>query len=213
MDSAKKLAREMLGAIKVDESGFIEGVAKGIISIPVSISYLGYDFFDTDNRHHNFDDKVRLANLIKKITFNSEVVEKMIRPFIDDFVSRIDLDKLKHISAEIGGSLVGKTIFSQITGINLGRMIVARGVASFISGAVVGSILGIGAEASRAIYTSRYLRERNSAMYYKLRNMGDYDLLYFLVKDIVRPYEEACEVSKVNALKFEQICIFFLGGL
>ncbi|HDG1669733.1 TPA: hypothetical protein PFE25_003871 [Kluyvera ascorbata] len=213
MDSAKEIARDMLEAINIDGGGFIGAMAKGVISLPVSLAYLGYDFIDTEHRRENRDDKFRLAALVKKVTFNDETIYKVIKPFIDDFVSHVDMEKISHFSKNISGSVTGKVMFSQLTGVNLGRVIISQGVGAFLSGSAAGGVLGIGAEASRSIYTSRYLRERNPIMYEKLRSMGDFDLFYYLVEDIVRPYEMACEIAEINPEEFNNVCKYFFGGL
>lgn len=210
MDSAKEIARDMLDAINVDGTGFLGAVAKGVISFPVSVAYLGYDFMDAEHRRENLDDKFRLARLIKKVTFNDETIYKVIKPFIDDFISRVDIPS---VGLQMAGSITGKTLFSQLTGIKLGYVISDRATTALFAGTVIGSLLSIGAEASRAIYTSRYLRERNPNAYYKLNNMGDLDLLYFLVEDTVRPFETACSVDEHNSEEFNRICRYFFGGL
>ena len=210
MDSAKDIARDMLEAINVDGSGFIGAVAKGLISFPVSFGYLGYDFIDTEHRRENQDDKFRLAELVKRTTFNRGVIERIIKVFMDDFSSRINISL---ITKNVGGSVVGKAFFSQLTGVNLGAVTSTHAVTALFSGVVIGSFLSIGSESSRAIYTARYLRGRNSVIYYRLKNMGDLDLLYFLVEDTVKPFEKACEISKVDPGKFNKVCEHFFGGL
>ncbi|MBJ6598068.1 hypothetical protein JGT27_20470, partial [Enterobacter asburiae] len=77
MDSAKEIAKDMLEAIHIYGSGFIGAVAKGVISLPISLAYLGYDFIDMEHRRENQDDKFRLAALVKKVTFNDEVIYKV----------------------------------------------------------------------------------------------------------------------------------------
>ncbi|MFI8418722.1 hypothetical protein ACQKDS_20060 [Serratia sp. NPDC078593] len=213
MDSAKEIARDMLEAIQVDSSGFMGAIVKGIILFPVNLGYLGYDFIDTEHRSENLDDKFRFAALIKRVTLHKETIEMVIKPFIDNFISHVDIDKVTSFSKNVVGGTVGKVIFSQVTGVNLGRAIAAQGVASYVSGMIAGGVLAIGAEVSRAIYTSRYLRERNPVMYARLYRMGDLDLLYYLVEDIVRPYERACEEAERNAEKFNKICQYFFEGL
>lgn len=210
MDSAKEIARDMLEAINIDGSGFIGAVAKGIISLPVSLAYLGYDFIDSEHRRENQDDKIRLASLVKKVTFNDKTIYKVIKPFIDDFISRVDMPS---VTLQIAGNSVGKALFSQFTGVKLGYMISERAATALFAGTVIGSLLSIGAEASRAIYTSRYLRQRNPEVYYKLKNMGDLDLLYFLVEDTVKPFETACSIHELNPEEFSRICKYFFGGL
>ncbi|MEX3021804.1 hypothetical protein AB4K05_19665 [Kluyvera sp. STS39-E] len=210
MDNAKEIARDMLDAIHIDGSGLIGAVAKGIISLPVSLAYLGYDFIDAEHRRENQDDKFRLAALVKKITFNDKIIYKVIEPFIDDFISRVDMPS---VTLHIIGNSAGKALFSQFTGVKLGYMISERATTALFAGTVIGSLLSIGAEASRAIYTSRYLRQRNPEVYYKLKNMGDLDLLYFLVEDTVKPFEKACSIHELNPEEFSRICKYFFGGL
>lgn len=210
MDSAKEIAKDMLEAINIDGSGFISAVAKGIIFLPVSLAYLSYDFIDTEYRRENQDDKFRLAMLVKTITFDKETIYNVIKPFIDDFVSRVDISS---VGLQITGSSVGKTLFSQLTGVQLGYVISERATTALFAGTVVGSLLSIGAETSRAIYTSRYLRGRNPKIYYKLKNMGGMDLLYFLVEDIVKPFEMACAIGEYNPEEFNRICKCFFGDL
>lgn len=84
---------------------------------------------------------------------------------------------------------------------------------SFFAGSLAGLLLSVGAETSRAIYTSRYLKRRNPVLHDKLQNLGDLDLLYFLVEDIVKPFETACMVSDKNPAEFNKICEYFFGGL
>lgn len=210
MDGAKEIARDMLDAINVDGSGFFGAVAKGFISFPVNLGYLGYDFMDVSHRRENLDDKFRIAKLIKSTPFNKSVVEKVINVFIDDFVSRIDMPSL---GKEMAGSGIGKMFFAQWTGIKLGYVISERAVSALFAGTVIGALLTIGAEASRAIYTSRHLRETNPEAYYKLKRLGDLDLIYFSVEDVVKPFEKACRVSEYNPAEFDKICKYFLGGL
>ncbi|MFP2466727.1 hypothetical protein ACLEUK_01130 [Pseudescherichia vulneris] len=213
MDSAKEIAKEMLDAIDVDSSGFWGAFGKGLVSFPVTLTYLGYDFIDTDHRRENQDDKFRLAKLIKQGVFNHEVIGKVIRVSLNDFASRINMGKIETVVKKISGSLAGKFAFTELTGVRLGEAITSKGVAAFFSGSLAGLVLTIGAEASRAIYTSRYLQERNPALHEKLQSLGDLDLLYYLVEDIVRPFENACIIGDSNPQKFDEVCAYFFGGL
>jgi hypothetical protein len=158
MDSAKEIARDMLEAIHID--GLVYrccGERCYFLTRQPCLS--GYDFIDTEHRRENQDDKFRLAALVKKVTFNDEVIYKVIKPFIDDFISHVDIPS--NFSRNISGSVIGKMI-SRSLRVKVGRAIISQGVGAFFSGSVAGGVLGVGAEASRSIYTSRYLRERNS---------------------------------------------------
>lgn len=83
----------------------------------------------------------------------------------------------------------------------------------FFAGSLAGLLLSVGAETSRAIYTSRYLKRRNPVLHDKLQNLRDLDLLYFLVEDIVKPFETARMVGDKNSAEFNKICEYFFGGL
>ena len=89
----------------------------------------------------------------------------------------------------------------------------SRGVSAFFAGSLAGLLLSVGAETSRAIYTSRYLKRRNPVLHDKLQNLRDLDLLYFLVEDIVKPFETARMVGDKNSAEFNKICEYFFGGL
>ena len=49
-------------------------------------------------------------------------------------------------------------------------------------------------------YTSRYLAARSPGHYQKLKDMGDLDLLYFLIEDLVSPFEKAIEFHNANSV-------------
>jgi len=213
MDSAKEIAREMLEAINVDGSGFFGAIAKGVVSLPVSFGYLGYDFIDTEHRRENQDDKFRLTRLIQKGVFNHDVIEQVIRVSLNSFVSRVNIERIAVIVKNVSGSFVGKMIFTELTGVKLGEAIASRGLSAFFAGSLAGLLLTFGAETSRAIYTSRDLRDRNPGLHDKLKSMGDLDLLYFLVEDIVKPFDIACEIGDRNPAEFDKVCEYFFGGL
>lgn len=195
MDGAKELAKDMLEAINIDDSGFIAALAKGLISFPVSMGYLAYDFMDTEHHRANADDKYRFARLINKVGFNKELIGQVVGVFINDFSSRLDFSLMVE---KIVGDSAGRMIFSELTGVKIGYVISNRLVTAFFSGACIGSLLSLGAEVSRAIYTSRYLAARSPGHYQKLKDMGDLDLLYFLIEDLVSPFEKAIELHNTN---------------
>ncbi|KGT95611.1 hypothetical protein NG99_02385 [Erwinia typographi] len=213
MDSAKEMARDMLEAINVESTGLLKAVAKGFISFPVSLGYLGYDFMDTEHRRENLEDKHRLARLVKNGAFNRGAIEQVISVSLNNFVALVNSERTAPVVKNISGALVGKMIFTEFTGFKLGETLTSRGVSAFFAGSSVGLLLSLGAETSRAIYTSRYLKGRNPVLHYKLMILGDLDLLYFLVEDIVKPFELACDVGDRNPAEFDKICEFFFGGI
>lgn len=213
MDSTKKIARDMLAAINLDDSGFLVNFTKGFISFSVSMAYLSYDYIDIEHRRNNSNDKYRVAALVKQGVFRKEVVEKVISIFIDDFTSRINFEKVRNVTDKTGANIMGRLSFSHLTGVNLGRALTANATNAIFAGTIIGSLLYLGSEASRAIYTSRNLESANPVIYSRLRRMGDLDLLYFIVKDTVAPFERACDIHKENPLEFDELCKYFFSGL
>lgn len=191
MDSAKSLAKRMLKSLDVGDSGFLASVAQGMLSFPVSMYYLGYDFMDTTHRHSNFDDRVRMANMLKRGISVHQEAQKIVNAVIREFMSKVNMDSIQGIAQNFTGVMAGKFIFAELTGIKLGAAVSSRIMTSFAAGVVIGSALTIGAETSRAIYTARKLENQNPALYYRLKGMGDLDLLYFLVEEKLKPFLDA----------------------
>lgn len=48
-------------------------------------------------------------------------------------------------------------------------------------------------------------------MYDQLRHLGNLDLLYFLLENKVRPFEDAVSVWERERKKFSQICQYFFA--
>lgn len=213
MDSAKILAKRMLKSLNADDSGFLVSIAQGMLSFPVSMYYLGYDFLDTTHRHSNFDDRVRMANMLKRGMSVNQEAQKIVNVVVREFMSKVNMDNVQGIAQNFTGVMAGKFIFAELTGIKLGAAISSQIMVSFASGVVLGSVLTIGAETSRAIYTARKLENQNPALYYRLKGMGDLDLLYFLVEDKLKPFIDACSMADVNKQEFNEMCKYFFGGL
>lgn len=74
-------------------------------------------------------------------------------------------------------------------------------------------IISIGASVSRSIYTARDLQRENPAIYTMLRANGDYDLLYFIVKDYVEPYLIAITLQENNSPLADDVFEYFIDGV
>lgn len=212
MDGPKQLAKKMTDAISVNCS-FFRSVVQGVISTPVDFFYLGYDFIDTENRGPNFDDRERFFRLIKAGLVNRQSLEKIINLFVNQFIRHVKFEDLRSVTTHASGVLLGKYTFAQISTMNIGKIFTSRMLAGFAIGMLSGSVLTAGATVSRAIYTSRKLRERNPAMHNELRRMGNLDLLYFIVEDKVRPFEDADCLARSDRRQFNQICKYFFEAL
>ncbi len=208
MISARKLADQMAEAIHLDSNMF-RGFIQGFMSLPVDFYYLGNDFFHTDDRYVNSLDKERLIRLVKHGMASRHNLEKVIKIFMDNFFQHVDFTKMKEISAKGGGNFVGRMTFNQLAAANMGYVFSSRLIPRIASGLTIGSIMSLGAAMSRAVYVSRDLQQRNPSIYDTLRRMGDMDLLYFLVADKTRPFEDAAQLWVTDREKFHQTCCFF----
>ncbi|HDQ6722227.1 TPA: hypothetical protein QBF63_005852, partial [Escherichia coli O146:H21] len=121
MDSAKEIARDMLEAVNINGDGFLGAVGKGLISLPVSLGYMGYDFIDTGHRRENQNDKFRMARLVEKGIFSRDIIGKIISICLEDFVSRINMEKTGSIVKNVSGDLAGRMAFAELTGVKLGE--------------------------------------------------------------------------------------------
>lgn len=208
MISAKKLANEMADAIHID-SNLLRAFLGGFINLPVDFCYLGRDFLDTENRTIHSYDKERMIRMIKSGMASRQNLEKIIRLFVDNFIQRIDLQKVKALSTKAGGHFLGKMAFNQLAAANMGYILSSKLIPRLAAGMAIGSILSMGAAMSRSVYVSRNLMTRNPSAYNMLRRMGDLDLLYFMVTEKTRPFEDAVALSFTDHNKFHQTCCYF----
>lgn len=89
------LAKRMLNSLYMKDNFFLESYIKGVIAFPVGVSYIAYDFIDSENRAANFDDRVRIATMLKNGISLRRAIEKIINIVANDFASYIDIDRVK----------------------------------------------------------------------------------------------------------------------
>lgn len=208
MVSAKKLADEMVDAVHID-SNFFHGFMRGFVSLPVDFFYMGRDYIDTDSRAINFRDKERIIRMVKNGMASRESLEKVFSLFIDNFLEYVDFEKVKELSAKGGGNFLGKMAFNQLATTNMGYVFSSKLVPRMATGMTIGGIFSIGSAMSRSIYVSRDLERRNPRAYNLLRHSGDLDLLYFIVAEKTRPFEDAAALWFTDRNKFHQTCCYF----
>ncbi|WP_297207036.1 hypothetical protein [uncultured Pluralibacter sp.] len=216
MDSAKDLARQMLSALNLQDEGMLVAYIKGFANFPVNLYFLAYDFIHTDNRRQNMDDNMRIAELVERSTSrkNINLVASAVNVFIDDFMMRVNMaDIAKKVAEDTIASTLGSYTFGELTGIKIGKLISSRIAVSIAFSMSISTLLMIGGGASRAIHASRLLQTTNYGVYRKLRDLGDLDLLYFAIRDRVKPFEDATELSRSNPALFNQAVEYFFKGL
>ncbi|UWS33409.1 hypothetical protein [Erwinia pyrifoliae] len=198
----------MADAIHID-SNLFRAFLGGFVNLPVDFCYLGRDFLDTENRTIHSYDKERMIKMIKSGMASRQNLEKVIRLFVDNFIQRVNFQKVKELSTKAGGHFLGKMAFNQLAAANMGYILSSKLIPRLASGMAIGSLLSVGAAMSRSVYVSRNLMTRNPSAYNMLRRMGDLDLLYFMVAEKTRPFEDAVALSFTDHNKFHQTCCYF----
>jgi len=131
MDSAKTLAKKMLKSLDVEDSGLLASIAHGMLTFPVSMYYLGYDFLDTAHRSSNFDDRVRMTNLLKRGMSINQETQRIVNAVISEFMTKVNMENIQGIAQNFTGVMAGKFIFAELTGVKLGAAISSRIMASW----------------------------------------------------------------------------------
>ncbi len=206
--SAKDIAQDMADALNMNNN-FIVGFVQGAISFPIDLGYLAYDFLDTENRTANRDDTERMIRLIKSGLASKESLAKIARMVADDFLEKVDLERMKLIIEKGSGKFLGRFVSNQVLGANLGAVIAERFILQLAASISLSSILTVGSINSRAIYTSRELKLRNPRLYDRLRRMGNLDLLYIFVEKRTRPFEDAIAIWHSSRSEFNRIAELF----
>ena len=128
---------------------------------------------------------------------------------MDNFFKHVDFQKVRKLSATGGGTFLGKMAFNQLAAANMGYIFSSRLIPRIVTGMTIGSILSMGAAMSRSVYVSRELQRRNPSAYNVLRRLGDLDLLYFIVAEKTRPFEDAAALWLTERNKLHQRCCYF----
>lgn len=216
MEGAKDLAREMLSALNLEDEGMLVAYVKGFVNFPVNMYFLAYDFIHTDDRRQNMDDNMRLAELVERAMSKKHIslVARAVNVFIDDFMKYVNMtDIAKKVAEDAIASSLGSYTFGELTGLKIGKLISSRITASIAFSMSISTLLMIGGSASRAIHSSRFLKTSNYGVYRKLRDLGDLDLLYFALRDRVKPFEKATKLARENPAIFNQATEYFFKGL
>ncbi|PTA79468.1 hypothetical protein C9411_06375 [Serratia sp. Nf2] len=198
----------MVNAVN-SKSNFFGGFIEGAISFPVDMGYLAYDFINTDNRSINQYDTERMLRLIKAGLANQHSLAKIVKLVVDEYLKKVDVDKVKRWVEKGSGKIAGRFVSNQVLMVNVGAALSERVVIRLATGYALTSLLTLGAMNSRAIHTSRQLRQRNPEIYDNLRRAGNLDLLYFLVEPKTKPFEQAIEVWRKNRGEFDRITELF----
>ncbi|CAI0860191.1 hypothetical protein [Serratia quinivorans] len=184
--------------VKVTVSpGTAVGLAHGAMSVPLDLGYLALSIFDTSNRRRMETERIRLIGAIRSGILNYHQMKHAIRIIIDAFTSYIPKDMQDQVYRDILSSTAGRMLTSGVLAATIANQIIAAGGSAFLSKVATGSVgfaLTSGGLLEHSIYKSLGLERDNASVYYKLRQTGNLDFLYFLIKSNMEPFVEALTV-------------------
>lgn len=213
MTDLEQLADEMAlvtSGIEPSITSTLSSTFGGLLSMPKTYGYLAYDFLDTGNRTQKDNDKIRLMYLIDRGYANKESLYKIGSIAISKYMSRLSDEQKRQIYKNIVGKQIGKIASNTIVLGQMNAALISKFVARLFFGIAFSSVLTIGAEQSKAVYTSRRLMDENPSLYWALRSAGDLDLLYFLVEEYTKPFEKAALLRGKDEAAFNELFELYL---
>lgn len=205
MNSETGIAEGLYYTINGETPGVVSGFIDGILEIPEDIGYIAYDFIDSENRYNNNNDKIRLMFLVKKGGVNKDSIAEIIKVILIKYYSLLTSEQKSQLQYKIGGQITGKLVFttqalSKFLQIFIDKLLIRTSV-----GLISTSILTLGAMQSKAVYSSRDLLNRNPNIYWELRGLGDLDLLYFILEDKLKSFEDAILLHDKDRSAFNNV--------
>ncbi|UAN47586.1 hypothetical protein KGP17_08720 [Serratia sp. JSRIV001] len=191
------IAKRIVQVILTPE--MLVGLAHGVASIPIDYGYLAYGYIDTENRSRNQGDTMRMMKAIKCGILENENLVESIKTVLDEFDKNASKETQDSIYAKTVGSIAGRMITNAYLSGKLANVILKTAVYSRLLAfriSTVSTILLTGGLATRSIYKSEELKDKNLPVYYALRHKGDLDFLYFLIQPFVDPFIDALSVRQ-----------------
>ncbi|HDJ1439873.1 TPA: hypothetical protein PPN70_002294 [Serratia rubidaea] len=175
----------------------IRGLARGAMSVPIDLGYLTLSIFDTGNRWRMQTERIRLFSALRAGMLNHHQIMRATRIIIDVFASYIPNDMQDRVYRGMVSPVAGRALTTGIITATIANQMIAAGSAAFLSKTVAGSVgfvLTTGGLVEHCIYKSFELERKNMQVYYKLRQAGNLDFLYFLLKPYLEPFIDALSV-------------------
>jgi hypothetical protein len=213
MTDLEQLADEMASVtsgIEPSITSTLSSTFGDLLSMPKTMGYLAYDFLDTGNRQEKDNDKIRLMYLIERGYANKESLYKIGNIVISRYLSRLSDEQRRQVYKNIIGEQIGKIASNTIVLGQMNSALISKFVARLFFSISFSTILTIGAEQSKAVYTSRRLMDEDPVLYWKLRSAGDLDLLYFLVEEYTKPFEKAVLLKNKDEGAFNELLELYL---
>jgi hypothetical protein len=204
-----QMADDMVAVTNSDTST-LSAFFGSVLSVPENLGYLAYDFIDTEHRRENENDKIRLMRLIKNGIVNRETVYDIVSTVIGEYISKLNDDQKEKLYWHIAAVPAGKLTANALIFSNMNKVLIARLTTRLLFGAAFGTVITIGSLQSKAVYTARSLMDRSPKIYWILKRKGDWDLLYFLVEEYTKPFEDALRLKSTDEAAFNVLVETYL---
>lgn len=184
MESSDLITQQIIASLKNRKlpayMKYAEAAGNVVLDFSRDVGYLTYEYFDTENRPKNENETIRLIKLLKKGNLRNNLVE-ITKIAIDEFSGKIP-EKILNALPEGAGKLTGSIFVNKILMQDIASVFSERLIPKICLNATLSTAVILGGARTRAIYASRRLFNESPGIYYMLRNKGDLDLLYFLLK-------------------------------
>ncbi|PLR34125.1 hypothetical protein CYR32_13025 [Chimaeribacter coloradensis] len=174
----------------------VVGFMQGALSVPVDIGYMVYGYFDTESHYAHDRERVRIAQALRKGILNHDRIADAVQIIFNEFTEQVTETEKNKIYSRAIFSLVGRIAANSKLASILATAILGK-IAFYKKGvwALGGNILLIGGMTERSIRASEKLSIEEPEIYQLLRPM-DYDLLYFLLEPMLKPFIDALSVKR-----------------
>ncbi|WP_199776386.1 hypothetical protein [Serratia sp. MYb239] len=199
-----------------------QAIASGLISIPMDI-YLGIertlqDLALADGRtavqRRNMNDDLRVMRAVGKLFRDRNTIKKVAEIIINDVLDHLPQPVLQKIhDALVGGAITftSRSALQIAISTYLGSKILAGMAVPIMTKLAVRGTTGIALGGivtqgliSRACSASRRLQHENPSLWRKL-SVHDFDMLYFLFEDPLKPYIALGRELRTNPMNAEKI--------
>lgn len=216
MRKPKEIASDILDIINQKDMGgfelFFYSAGKGLLDVGTDLGYMTYDFLDTENRWRNEGIRIRQAELFKR-GISSEEIKTLITYIVKIFVSKIKNKSLTDIFAKITGRQTGKYVATAFIYGEVARVLARRFIPRLLIRLGMVGVVSLAGTTSTSLYVSEDLSYRYPSIYSGLKNLGDLDLLYFLVRDYMDPFLEAIEINMKNKNDWDTLIAELINGI
>ncbi|EBB1557755.1 TPA: hypothetical protein RU621_003075 [Salmonella enterica] len=174
----------------------VTGLINGGLSVPLDYGYLIYGIFDTDTRYERETERIRIMTAIRHDILNYENIVNAVKLIFQLFNKYLSEPEQNNVYRSVGTSIAGRigtnTIISSIAKAVIEKIsftyVVFKGKINQIT--TLSNLLLFGGMAERSIRVSDSLSNEAPEIYEVLRPR-DYDLLYFLFAEAVKPFVDA----------------------